>query len=90
MWERTPEQVAKPPAVDTQDVSEGAFGAGDAIPFPKGERVLSISGLISNVNDDDETTLDVAPSRRCPWSSSACSNPSRKKRWCSRGFSCPS
>jgi hypothetical protein len=55
-----PEQVAKPPAVESQDVSEGVFGPGDAIPLPKGERVLSISGLISNVNDDDETTLDVA------------------------------
>jgi hypothetical protein len=55
-----PEQAAKPPTVDSQDVSEGSFGAGDAIPLPKGERVLSISGLISNLNDDDETTLDVA------------------------------
>ena len=54
-----PEKVSKSQVMETEDVSEGELAAGDAIPMPAGDQILSITGLISNPNDEDGASLDL-------------------------------
>jgi len=61
-----PAEEVKPHTAKSEDVSEGEIGAGDSIPVPEGKRVLSISGLISNSNDADGASLDLATLEKMP------------------------
>ena len=61
-----PTKAEPPQAVEREDVSDGELGPTDAIPQPKGERILSISGLISNPNDADGAHLDLLTLEKMP------------------------
>jgi hypothetical protein len=54
------------PVSEWEDVSAGTISAGDPIPAPEDEPILSISGLISNTNRSDEISIDLPTLEKMP------------------------
>jgi hypothetical protein len=54
------------PVSEWKNVSAGTIRAGDPIPAPEDEPILSISGLVSNTNRSDEITVDLTTLEKMP------------------------
>jgi hypothetical protein len=55
-----------PPVSEWKDVSAGTIRAGDPIPAPEDEPILSINGLISRTNRSDELAVDLTTLEEMP------------------------
>jgi hypothetical protein len=54
------------PVSEWENVSAGTISAGDPIPAPEGEPILWMTGLVSNTNQSDEVTVDLATLEQMP------------------------
>jgi hypothetical protein len=61
-----PEASTTAPVTEWENVSSGKIQADDPIPTPEDEPILEISGLVSNTNQSDAITIDLATLEQMP------------------------